>query len=40
MEFPVQIMRKGETEGIFRRRGGELGVIEEEGIVLCKVVSS
>ena len=40
MKFPVKIVSKGQTEDVQCRREGELGVIEEEGIVVWKVVSS
>ncbi|MPC31612.1 hypothetical protein E2C01_024907 [Portunus trituberculatus] len=40
MKFPVKVMSKGQTEDIQCGRGKQLSVIEEEGIVVWKVVSS
>ena len=40
MKFPVEITSKGQMKDLQCRRGGQLNVIEEEGIVVWEVVSS
>lgn len=40
MKFPVQILSKGQTKYVLCRRGEELSVSEEVGIVVWNIVSS